>query len=126
MIIRVKDIESVLNSGITMYKLAQEIGVPETAMSHYKRTGKIENMTIARASMLMEYAEKIGIEPDNTQVIDTDKLYQFIKEEGSKIATARKVGLADYTLKVYTQKNAELENMRLRVALKVMDYINSR
>ena len=59
MIIDTEKIQSLLDSGITGYKISKETGIQETQIGKYRRNElKFENMTIATATKFMKYIRR--------------------------------------------------------------------
>ena len=56
----IKEIEELLNSEISSYKIAKDSGVAYSLLSDYRNgKRKIENMTLQVANKLLRYSEKI-------------------------------------------------------------------
>ena len=59
MIIDTEKIQSLLDSGITGYKISKGAGIQETQIGKYRRKElKFENMTIATATKFMEFIRR--------------------------------------------------------------------
>lgn len=56
----IKEIEELLNSEISSYKISKDSGVTYSLLSDYRNgKRKIENMTLQVANKLLRYSEKI-------------------------------------------------------------------
>ena len=79
----IKEIEELLNSEISSYKIAKDSGVSFSLISDYRnRKRKIENMTLQVAKRLLRYAEELKMRNYDKMMIVVNEL---VLEEGATV-----------------------------------------
>lgn len=56
-----KEIEELLNSGLTSYKIAKETGIAVQQIDRYRKSSKVGNITLDNALKLYEYKERLNM-----------------------------------------------------------------
>jgi hypothetical protein len=79
----IKEIEELLNSEISSYKIAKDSGVSYSLISDYRNNKrKIENMTLQVANKLIKYTEKLKMRNYDKMMIVVNEL---VLEEGATV-----------------------------------------
>ena len=79
----IKEIEELLNSEISSYKIAKDSGVSFSLISDYRNgKRKIENMTLQVAKRLLRYAEELKMRNYDKMMIVVNEL---VLEEGATV-----------------------------------------
>ena len=79
----IKEIEDILNSEISSYKIAKDSGVTYSLLSDYRNgKRKIENMTLQVAKKLIRYAEELKMRNYDKMMIVVNEL---VLEEGATV-----------------------------------------
>ena len=79
----IKEIEDLLNSEISSYKIAKDSGVTYSLLSDYRNgKRKIENMTLQVAKKLIRYAEELKMRNYDKMMIVVNEL---VLEEGATV-----------------------------------------
>lgn len=79
----IKEIEELLNSEISSYKIAKDSGVSFSLISDYRNSKrKIENMTLQVAKRLLRYAEELKMRNYDKMMIVVNEL---VLEEGATV-----------------------------------------
>ena len=79
----IKEIEDLLNSEISSYKIAKDSGVTYSLISDYRNgKRKIENMTLQVAKKLIRYAEELKMRNYDKMMIVVNEL---VLEEGATV-----------------------------------------
>ena len=79
----IKEIEELLNSEISSYKIAKDSGVSYSLISDYRNSKrKIENMTLQVANKLIRYTEEIKMRNYDKMMIVVNEL---VLEEGATV-----------------------------------------
>lgn len=79
----IKEIEELLNSEISSYKIAKDSGVSYSLISDYRNSKrKIENMTLQVANKLIRYTEELKMRNYDKMMIVVNEL---VLEEGATV-----------------------------------------
>lgn len=79
----IKEIEELLNSEISSYKIAKDSGVSYSLISDYRNSKrKIENMTLQVANKLIRYSEELKMRNYDKMMIVVNEL---VLEEGATV-----------------------------------------
>ena len=79
----IKEIEELLNSEISSYKIAKDSGVSYSLISDYRNSKrKIENMTLQVANKLIRYTEELKMRNYDKMMIVVNEL---VLEEGTTV-----------------------------------------
>ena len=79
----IKEIEELLNSEISSYKIAKDSGVSYSLISDYRNSKrKIENMTLQVANKLIRYTEDLKMRNYDKMMIVVNEL---VLEEGATV-----------------------------------------
>ena len=79
----IKEIEDLLNSEISSYKIAKDSGVSYSLISDYRNSKrKIENMTLQVANKLIRYTEELKMRNYDKMMIVVNEL---VLEEGATV-----------------------------------------
>ena len=79
----IKEIEELLNSEISSYKIAKDSGVSYSLISDYRNNKrKIENMTLQVANKLIKYTEKLKMRNYDKMMIVVNEL---VLEDGATV-----------------------------------------
>ena len=79
----IKEIEELLNSEISSYKIAKDSGVSYSLISDYRNSKrKIENMTLQVAKKLIRYSEELKMRNYDKMMIVVNEL---VLEEGATV-----------------------------------------
>lgn len=79
----IKEIEELLNSEISSYKIAKDSGVSYSLISDYRNAKrKIENMTLQVANKLIKYTEELKMRNYDKMMIVVNEL---VLEEGATV-----------------------------------------
>ena len=79
----IKEIEELLNSEISSYKIAKDSGVSYSLISDYRNSKrKIENMTLQVANKLIKYTEKLKMRNYDKMMIVVNEL---VLEDGATV-----------------------------------------
>lgn len=79
----IKEIEELLNSEISSYKIAKDSGVSYSLISDYRNAKrKIENMTLQVANKLIRYAEELKMRNYDKMMIVVNEL---VLEDGATV-----------------------------------------
>ena len=79
----IKEIEELLNSEISSYKIAKDSGVSFSLISDYRNSKrKIENMTLQVAKRLLRYAEELKMRNYDKMMVVVNEL---VLEEGATV-----------------------------------------
>ena len=79
----IKEIEELLNSEISSYKIAKDSGVPYSLISDYRNNKrKIENMTLQVANKLIKYTEKLKMRNYDKMMVVVNEL---VLEDGATV-----------------------------------------
>ena len=79
----IKEIEELLNSEISSYKIAKDSGVSYSLISDYRNAKrKIENMTLQVANKLIKYTEELKMRNYDKMLIVVNEL---VLEEGATV-----------------------------------------
>lgn len=79
----IKEIEELLNSEISSYKISKDSGVSYSLISDYRNNKrKIENMTLQVANKLIKYTEKLKMRNYDKMMIVVNEL---VLEEGATV-----------------------------------------
>ena len=79
----IKEIEELLNSEISSYKIAKDSGVSYSLVSDYRNSKrKIENMTLQVANKLIRYTEELKMRNYDKMMIVVNEL---VLEEGATV-----------------------------------------
>ena len=70
-----KEIEELLKSDLTSYKIAKETGITVQQIDRYRKTGKVGNITLDNAIKLYNYYKKRGMDMRNY-----DKMMLIVNE----------------------------------------------
>lgn len=68
-----KEIEELLNSDLTSYKIAKETGITVQQIDRYRKTNKVGNITLDNALKLYNYKERLEMK-------NYDKMMLVVKE----------------------------------------------
>ena len=79
----IKEIEELLNSEISSYKIAKDSGVSYSLISDYRNSKrKIENMTLQVANKLIKYTEELKMRNYDKMMVVVNEL---VLEEGATV-----------------------------------------
>ena len=79
----IKEIEELLNSEISSYKIAKDSGVSYSLISDYRNNKrKIENMTLQVANKLIKYTEKLKMRNYDKMMVVVNEL---VLEDGATV-----------------------------------------
>lgn len=79
----IKEIEELLNSEISSYKIAKDSGVSYSLISDYRNAKrKIENMTLQVANKLIKYTEELKMRKYDKMMVVVNEL---VLEEGATV-----------------------------------------
>ena len=79
----IKEIEELLNSEISSYKIAKDSGVSYSLISDYRNSKrKIENMTLQVAKKLIRYSEELKMRNYDKMMVVVNKL---VLEDGATV-----------------------------------------
>ncbi len=79
----IKEIEELLNSEISSYKIAKDSGVSYSLISDYRNSKrKIENMTLQVAKKLIRYAEELKMKNYDKMMVVVNEL---VLEDGATV-----------------------------------------
>ena len=79
----IKEIEELLSSEISSYKIAKDSGVPYSLISDYRNgKRKIENMTLQVANKLIKYTEELKMRNYDKMMVVVNEL---VLEEGATV-----------------------------------------
>ena len=79
----IKEIEELLNSEISSYKIAKDSGVSYSLISDYRNNKrKIENMTLQVANKLIKYTEELKMKNYDKMMVVVNEL---VLEEGATV-----------------------------------------
>lgn len=79
----IKEIEELLNSDISSYKIAKDSGVTYSLLSDYRNgKRKIENMTLQVANKLIKYTEELKMRNYDKMMVVVNEL---VLEEGATV-----------------------------------------
>lgn len=79
----IKEIEELLNSEISSYKIAKDSGVSYSLISDYRNAKrKIENMTLQVANKLIKYTEELKMKNYDKMMVVVNEL---VLEEGATV-----------------------------------------
>lgn len=77
-----KEIEELLNSDLTSYKIAKETGITVQQIDRYRKSSKVGNITLDNAIKLYNYYKKRGMDMRNYDKMMTI-VNELVLEEGA-------------------------------------------
>lgn len=78
-----KEIEELLNSDLTSYKIAKETGITVQQIDRYRKNNKVGNITLDNALKLYEYKERLTMRNYDKMMLVVKEL---VLEEGAFIS----------------------------------------
>jgi hypothetical protein len=78
-----KEIEELLNSNLTSYKIAKETGITVQQIDRYRKNNKVGNITLDNALKLYEYKERLTMRNYDKMMLVVKEL---VLEEGAFIS----------------------------------------
>ena len=78
-----KEIEELLNSDLTSYKIAKETGITVQQIDRYRKNNKVGNITLDNALKLYNYKERLEMKNYNKMMLVVKEL---VLEEGAFIS----------------------------------------
>lgn len=114
----IEDIQELLdNKTLTSYKIGKDTGIPVQQIDRYRKTVKLENMTLKNALKLHEYYKKIKKTKEwlkNTGELTKEELLRKVEFNEYTIKDTRKGYNRTVVFKIHSQENhVELEMIRV-------------
>lgn len=89
-----KEIEELLNSDLTSYKIAKETGITVQQIDRYRKNNKVGNITLDNALKLYNYKEKLEMKNYDKMMLVVKEL---VLEEGAFISYWKEDNINDIT-----------------------------
>lgn len=89
-----KEIEELLNSNLTSYKIAKETGITVQQIDRYRKNNKVGNITLDNALKLYNYKERLDMRNYDKMMLVVKEL---VLEEGAFISYWKEDNINDIT-----------------------------
>lgn len=89
-----KEIEELLNSDLTSYKIAKETGITVQQIDRYRKNNKVGNITLDNALKLYNYKERLEMKNYDKMMLVVKEL---VLEEGAFISYWKEDNINDIT-----------------------------